>query len=52
MQMGSCSFFLDPSGAAAATTKSECKKQQAVAGLGKKGKTVIIPSDMVQYQQQ
>ena len=52
MQMGSCSFFLDPSGAAAATTKSESKKQQAVAGLGKKGKTVIIPSDMVQYQQQ
>ena len=47
MQMGSCSFFLDPSGAVAATTKSDSKKQQAVAGLGKKGKTVIIPSNMV-----
>ena len=52
MQMGSCSFFLDPSGAVAATTKSDSKKQQAMAGLGKKGKTVIIPSNMVQYQQQ
>ena len=47
MQMGSCSFFLDPSGTVAATTNSDSKKQQAVAGLGKKGKTVIIPSNMV-----
>ena len=43
MQMGSCSFFLDTS-----APLGEAKKQMS-GGLGKKGKTVVIPSSMVQY---